>query len=80
MDHAYTSVTYHFSQQEGSTVTRFMTRLWLAWKSRRGQSLVEYALILALVAIVVITALTTLGGHASNTMNNVSASIGAVGA
>ncbi len=57
-------------------MTRFMTKLWLALHSKKGQSLVEYALILALVAIVVITALTTLGGHASNAMNSVSTDLG----
>ncbi len=57
-------------------MTRFMTKLWLAMRSKKGQSLVEYALILALVAIVVITALTTLGGHASNAMNSVATDLG----
>ncbi len=50
-------------------------RLWVALKSKKGQSLVEYALILALVAIVVITALTALGGSAENAMTNVSTTI-----
>lgn len=45
-----------------------MKSLWRRLKDRHGQSLVEYALILALVAIVVITALTALGGKATNTM------------
>ena len=40
-------------------------------KDRHGQSLVEYALILVLVAIVVITALTALGGKVGNTMSDV---------
>ena len=58
-------------------MARFITKLWLGLRSKKGQSLVEYALILALVAIVVITALTTLGGQASNAMNNVATEIGA---
>ena len=57
-------------------MTRFMTKLWLALKSDKGQSLVEYALILALVAIVVITALTALGGSASNKMETVANTLG----
>lgn len=57
-------------------MTRFTTRLWLAFRSKRGQSLVEYALILALVAIVVIGALTTLGGRAGNAMNEVATDLG----
>ncbi|MCK4375957.1 MAG: Flp family type IVb pilin [Candidatus Brocadiae bacterium] len=43
----------------------------MALRSKKGQSLVEYALILALVAIVVIVALTALGGHTENAMGNV---------
>lgn len=57
-------------------MSRFITKLWLALRSEKGQGLVEYALILALVAIVVITALTTLGGQASNAMNDVATEIG----
>jgi len=48
-----------------------MKRLWKRMKEKAGQSLVEYALILALVAIVVITALTALGGKVETTMGNV---------
>lgn len=44
---------------------------WAAVRDRRGQALVEYALILALVAVAAIVALQLLGGHASNTLNNV---------
>ncbi len=50
---------------------RLLFKVWSACGSRKGQSLVEYALILALVAIVVITALTALGGHTENAMSNV---------
>jgi len=45
-------------------------------RSEKGQSLVEYALILALVALVVIVALTALGSHTSNAMGNVSNTLG----
>jgi pilus assembly protein Flp/PilA len=48
-----------------------MCKLWLALRSKKGQSLVEYALILALVAIVVIVALTALGGQTESAMGNV---------
>lgn len=37
----------------------------------RGASLVEYALLLALIAVVAIVALVFLGGSVSNTLNNV---------
>jgi pilus assembly protein Flp/PilA len=49
-----------------------MRKLWKKLRDREGQSLVEYALILALVAIVVIAALTTLGGRVENKMETVS--------
>ena len=52
-------------------MSRLVLKVWTALRSRKGQSLVEYALILALVAIVVITALTALGGHTENAMQNV---------
>lgn len=55
---------------------RFFARAWRALRSRKGQSLVEYALILALVAIVVITALTALGGHTEDAISNVGNVIG----
>ena len=42
---------------------------------RKGQSLVEYALILALVAIVVIAALRTLGTRVEGTMEDVNANL-----
>ncbi|HOX37640.1 MAG TPA: Flp family type IVb pilin [Candidatus Brocadiia bacterium] len=41
-------------------------------KKSKGQSLVEYALILALVAIVVIAALRAVGERANGTMTSVS--------
>jgi pilus assembly protein Flp/PilA len=42
-----------------------------------GQALVEYALILALVAIVSITALQLLGTNVSSALNSIAGSIGA---
>ncbi len=55
---------------------RTMLRVWL-WVERRlrreeGQGLVEYALILALIAILVIVALKFLQPQISNTLNKVS--------
>ena len=40
-----------------------------------GASLVEYALLLALIAVVALVALHFLGGSVSNTLNNVGTSI-----
>ncbi|MHC4592139.1 MAG: Flp family type IVb pilin [Planctomycetota bacterium] len=55
---------------------RLLMKAWLALRSGKGQSLVEYALILALVAIVVITALTALGGHTEDALSNISNVLG----
>ena len=43
----------------------------------RGASLVEYALLVALIAVVVIGAVTLLGTTASDTFSDVSTSLGA---
>jgi len=47
-------------------------------KDDTGASLVEYALLLALIAVVAIGALTFLGGAVSNTLNNVGQHINTV--
>ena len=44
-------------------------------KNERGAALVEYALLLALIAVVCIVALTTLGGKASSKFTNIAASL-----
>ena len=41
----------------------------------KGQGLVEYAIILALIAIVVIAVMATLGTKVKNTFNSISASM-----
>ena len=44
-------------------------------KTERGAALVEYALLLALIAVVCIAALTTLGGQARDNFSDVGNSI-----
>ncbi|MGD0057785.1 MAG: Flp family type IVb pilin [Verrucomicrobiia bacterium] len=46
-----------------------------AFRSRKGQSLVEYSLILALIAIVAITVLKGLGKHINNTLSSINANL-----
>ncbi|HEX7096055.1 MAG TPA: Flp family type IVb pilin [Acidimicrobiales bacterium] len=46
-------------------------------KSERGASLVEYALLVALIAVVCIAAVTTLGDNAADKFSEVGNSIGA---
>ena len=48
-------------------------------RNERGAALVEYALLLALIAVVCIVALTTLGGQASSMFTDVGNSISAAG-
>ncbi len=48
-------------------------------RSERGAALVEYALLLALIAVVCIVALTTLGGQAKSKFSTVGDSIAAAG-
>ena len=47
------------------------------WSDDSGQGLVEYALILFLIAIVVIVALTTLGKKTNNVLTNVGKALNA---
>jgi pilus assembly protein Flp/PilA len=42
-------------------------------RSKKGQGMVEYGLILALIAVVVMVALTPLGGKVASMFNNISA-------
>ncbi len=49
--------------------------LWNLYVREEGQDLAEYALVIALVAIVAVAALTTLGGNISNTLSNIATSI-----
>jgi Flp pilus assembly pilin Flp len=44
-------------------------------KGRSGQSLVEYALILGLIAVVAILVLQGLGGKVNNTLSSVNANL-----
>jgi pilus assembly protein Flp/PilA len=56
-------------------VATFQRWLLQRVREREGQALVEYALILALIAVVAILALHFLGSAAANTLNNVAQNI-----
>ena len=47
-----------------------------ALKSEEGQTLVEYALLLVLIAIVVIAAVTLVGQKANNVYSNIASQLG----
>jgi pilus assembly protein Flp/PilA len=50
-------------------MTKFLSRFA---KDESGATAIEYGLIAALIALVLVTALTTLGGKVGSTFNNVS--------
>lgn len=53
-----------------------LLQLWVSFQEReRGQGLVEYALIIALVAILLVGALTVLKGQLSSVFSNISGSL-----
>jgi pilus assembly protein Flp/PilA len=56
-----------------SLVTRMVDPIRNMWNKRDqiGASLVEYALLLALIAVVALVALHFLGGAVTNTLNNI---------
>ena len=58
-----------------ATIQQFLVAFMTRLKKKDGQALVEYALILALIAIVVIVALHFLGGAVNNTLSNVGQNI-----
>ncbi|MGD1017870.1 MAG: Flp family type IVb pilin [Verrucomicrobiia bacterium] len=50
-------------------------RICRALRSRKGQSLVEYSLVLALIAVVAVTVLRGLGKNINNTLSSVNANL-----
>jgi pilus assembly protein Flp/PilA len=52
-------------------MTALYTQLVNKFASKKGQTLVEYGLILALVSVVVITVLSLLGNQINNTFNTI---------
>lgn len=54
---------------------RTIQKISRMFRSRKGQSLVEYSLILALIAIVAITVLKGLGKHINNTLSSINANL-----
>ena len=62
-----------------SLVTRMVDPIRNMWNKRDqfGASLVEYALLLALIAVVALVALHFLGGSVANTLNSVGSSVNA---
>ena len=54
---------------------KIMQKVHRALRSRKGQSLVEYSLVLALIAIVAVTVLRGIGKHINNTLSSINANL-----
>ncbi len=52
-----------------------LRKLWSKSRDRAGQTMTEYALIMAAIAVVVYTAYTSLGAGVVNTVANVTSSL-----
>ena len=50
-------------------------RTWFARRGEQGASLVEYALLVALIAVVCIVAVSLIGGNASNKFSSVGSAL-----
>jgi len=61
--------------EEVNEMKKTLRKMYRGLKSRKGQSLVEYALILALVAVVAILVLRGLGGKVNTTLGSVNANL-----
>jgi pilus assembly protein Flp/PilA len=59
--------------KEVNEMKRTLRKMYRGLKSQKGQSLVEYALILALIAVVAILVLNGLGHKVNNTLSVVNA-------
>jgi pilus assembly protein Flp/PilA len=58
----------------------WLTRVWFARDDERGASLVEYALLVALIALVCFVAVEFLGSATGSELNDAGASVAAAGA
>jgi pilus assembly protein Flp/PilA len=45
--------------------------LWKLWRDERGATMVEYGIMVALIAAVCITAVTAVGGQVNTVFNNI---------
>jgi pilus assembly protein Flp/PilA len=62
-------------KEVSKTMKKSLLKLYRGLKGRKGQSLVEYALILALIAVVAILVLKGIGGHVNNTLQAINTNL-----
>jgi len=56
-----------------------MKKMLFRWKKKKGQTLVEYALILAFISVVAISVLISLGQNIKGTFTKISSSLATAG-
>jgi len=61
------------SGREGKLVTRFLQKLW---SEDQGQDIAEYAVMLAVILVIVVGTVRLIGGNSNNVFSSVSSSIG----
>jgi Flp pilus assembly pilin Flp len=57
---------------EGENMTNLLRRLW---SEEQGQDIAEYAVMLAVILVIVVGTVRLIGGNANNVFSNVSSSI-----
>ena len=57
---------------EGENVTKLFSRLW---SEEQGQDIAEYAVMLAVILVIVVGTIRLIGGNANNVFSSVSSSI-----
>jgi Flp pilus assembly pilin Flp len=62
----------HPISAEGANMTRFLRKLW---SQEEGQDIAEYAVMLAVILILVIGTIRLVGGNANNTFSTVASTI-----
>jgi pilus assembly protein Flp/PilA len=65
----------HLGQAKGDPMAIFMQRVRRFFKSEAGPTAVEYAVMLALIVIVCLVAITSVGTATSTTFSNVAGSL-----
>jgi len=58
---------------EGKLVTRFLQRLW---SDDEGQDIAEYAVMLAVILVIVVGTVRLIGGNSNNVFSSVASSVG----
>ena len=59
--------------REGNLVTRFLQRLW---SDDQGQDIAEYAVMLAVILVIVVGTVRLIGGNSNNVFSSVASSVG----